>query len=166
MFTFFIYFFLVIRSEWTIRKQQFHPRETCRSKFSWEKLSGQTEAAGMAHGYHGSMVCGELCVGISELPWIWVGRWPRLHSRGKISAPSSSCCSPPGWSQLTCLLCASRFPVSCAMKSYPWSRIIVKKMVKYFHLTNHCVFYPWYTNPGSKTWPMLTHLTLNTRYYC
>ena len=143
MLTFFIYFFLVIRSEWIIRKQQFHARETCRSKF-WEKLSGPTEAAGMAHGCHGSMVFGELCVGISELPWIWVGRWPRQHFTGKISAPSSSPCSPPGWSQLACLLCASRFPVSYAMNSYSWSSILAENMVKYFHLTHLCAFSPWY----------------------
>lgn len=41
-----------------------------------------------------------------------------------------------------CPLCASQFPVSCAVKSYPWNRIIVENMVKYFHLTNPCVFSP------------------------
>ena len=104
--------------------------------------------------------------GVSELLWIWVGRWPHQDCMGRISASSSTPCSLPGWSHLTCLPCASQFPMSCAIKSYPWSRIIVKNMVRYFHLTNHCVFSPWYTNPGSKTWPMLTHLTLNPRYYC
>lgn len=111
-------------------------------------------------------IWGVLNWGVSELLWIWVGRWPHQDSMGKISAPSSTPCSLPGWSHLTCLLCASQFPMSCAIKAYPWNRIIVKNMVKYFHLTNHCVFPPWYTNPGSKTWPMLTHLTLNTSYYC
>ena len=132
----------MIRNDWTIRKNQFHARETCRSNF-WEKLSDRTEATGMAHGYYDSVVFGAFSTcGVSVLPWIWVGRWPHQDSTGRISAPSSTSCSLPGCSHLPCPLCASQFPVSCVIKSYPWSRIIAENMVKYFHVTNPCVFFP------------------------
>lgn len=158
---YFFHYFPVIRNEEQSGNQSQFERPAGQSS---EKTVRLDRSNGMAHGYYDTVGSGSSQCGVSGVAFDLGGRWPHQDSTGKISAPHLHPAHCQAAVISPCPLCASQFPVSCAVKSYPWNRIIVEN-IQVFSFNKSLVFFSMICYPGSKTWPMLTHLTLNTRYY-